>query len=77
MRKLLLSLLRDRAAIYLVALPIIKVAGRKKNSPPVSTLAVCCPDIVDTEKCVTIARFCGPIDKDCATVSWLAWLVLW
>ena len=77
MGELLLSCLRDAATVYLVALAIVKVTSCEENTPPVSALAVNRPDIVNTEKGITIARLRGTIDKDCTAVCWLAWLVLW
>jgi len=77
MREFLLSCLRDVATVYLVALAIVKVASGEEDTPSISAFAVRRPDAMDAEKSVIVARLCGTIDKDCATVCRLAWLILW
>jgi hypothetical protein len=77
MIELLLSLLGDWTTVGLVALTIVEVAGGKKATTTVTTRTIRSPHTVDGEERVVRAGLTGAVDVDCATILWLAGLVVW
>jgi hypothetical protein len=77
MGELLLTLLRDRLAVDLVALAVVEVRGGQEASTTVSARALSVPDSMNGHERVIRLRIGGSVDKDGAAVVRLAGLVLW